>query len=129
MKNGTKHKAGSTLKTRYPESFKIKVVREVESGFLNKESARRKYGIAGKSAVLYWCRKYGRKDQDYRIMPLKKKDKHQTPDEKDQRIIELETQLAQAHLSIDALEALIEVANDIYGTNLKKKVGTRRSKR
>jgi len=61
-------------------------------------------------------------------MPLNKKDKHPTPDEKDQRIIELETQLTQARLSIDALEALIEVANDIYGTNLKKKVGARRSK-
>ena len=129
MKNGEKNKAGSSLRTHYPESFKIKVVREVENGFLSKEGVRRKYGIAGKSAVLYWCRKYGRKDQEYRIMPRNKKDKHQTPDEKDQRIIELETQLTKAHLSIDALEALIEVANDIYGTNLKKKLGTKRSKK
>lgn len=129
MKNGTKNKAGSSLKTYYPESFKITVVREVENGFLSKESARRKYGIAGKSAVLYWCRKYGRNEQGDRTMPCKKKDKHQTPDEKDQRIIDLETQLTQAHLSIDALEALIEVANDIYDTNLKKKVSTRRSKK
>lgn len=43
----------------YPESFRIKVVKEVESGILSKEGARRKYGIRGKTTVLSWCRCQG----------------------------------------------------------------------
>ena len=59
---------------------------------------------------------------------MKKKDrnKNYTPDEKDKKIAELESCLAHEQFKIDALEALIEVANEIYGTDLKKKLGTKR---
>ncbi len=129
MKNGTKNKTNAPLIKHYSEGLKIKVVREVENGFLSKEAARRKYGIRGKTTVLYWCRIYGRKDSGYITMPRKKNGQVLKPDEKDQRIIELETQLTQAKLANDALEALIEVANEMYATDLKKKVGTRRLKK
>lgn len=110
----------------YPESFRIKVVREVESGLYSKDEARRKHGIGGKTTVLYWCRKYGRKDYPY--MPDNKKRSLRVVDDKDNRIAELGARLAQQELAIDALEALIEVANEMYGTDLKKKVGIKRSK-
>lgn len=116
--------AGSMI---YPESFRIKVVKEVEQGKLSKEGARRKYGIGGKTTVLSWCRKYGR--EEYNYMPEKRPPKLLTTDEKDQRIAELEAQLKQKQLAVDALESLIEVANEMYGTNLKKKVGIKRSKK
>ncbi len=45
-----------------------------------------------------------------------------TPDEKDKRIAELEALLKQKELAVDALESLIEVANEMYGTDLKKKL-------
>ena len=111
----------------YPEKFRIKVVKEVESGLLSKEAARRKYRIGGKTTVLSWCRRYGRKDHAY--MPGKIQDKPKTVDEKDKRIAELEAQLRQKELAVDALESLIEVANEMYETNLKKKVGLKRSKK
>ena len=112
----------------YPENFRIKVVKEVESGQLSKEAARRKYGISGKTTVLYWCRKYGQ--EDYPYMPGKLTNRvHLSSDEKDQRIAELERLLKEKELANDALEALIEVANEMYGTDLKKKVGLRRSKK
>lgn len=112
---------------RYDEAFKIRVVKEVESGLLSKDASRRKYGIRGKTTVLSWCRKYGRKDYPY--MPGNISKKKLTLDEKDQRIAELERQVQQARISIDALESLIEVANEMYGTDLKKKVGLKRSKK
>ena len=111
----------------YSESFRIKVVKEIENGILNKEQARIKYGIGGKSTVLSWCRKYGRERYPYMIK--KQKDKLLSADEKDKRIAELEAQLAQKQLAVDALEALIEVANEMYDTDLKKKVGIKRSKK
>lgn len=41
----------------YPMSFKLSVVREVESGELSINGAMRKYGIQGGVTVLNWCRK------------------------------------------------------------------------
>jgi transposase len=111
----------------YRESFRIKVVKEVENGLLSKEGARRKYGIGGKTTVLLWCRKYGQ--EEYPYMPGKLQNKLRTADEKDKHIADLEAQLKQKELALDALESLIEVANEMYGTNLKKKVGLKRSKR
>jgi transposase len=121
MEKGQHSKGRSIPNRRYSESFKIKVVKEVEHGLLTKEHARKRYGIKGKSAVLYWCRKYGR--EDYPIMKSKRTKILPAVDEKDKKIIELETRLKEYQLKIDALESLIEVANEQYGTDLKKKVG------
>jgi len=111
----------------YPEEFRIKVVKEIENGLLSKEAARRKYSIGGKTTVLSWCRKYGR--ESYPYMPEEKKIKVKTVEEKDKRIAELEALLKQKELAVDALESLIEVANEMYATDLKKKVGLKRSKK
>tara|TARA_B110000444_G_C18772585_1_gene563316 strand:+ start:42 stop:467 length:426 start_codon:yes stop_codon:yes gene_type:complete len=46
----------------YTMSFKLSVVEEVESGFLNVTQAKVKYGIQGRSTVLNWLRKYGNFD-------------------------------------------------------------------
>ncbi len=43
-----------------------------------------------------------------------------TLNEKDKRIAELEALLKQKELAVDALELLIEDANEMYGTDLKK---------
>ena len=114
---GVKRQKVPSRGNRYSESFKIKVVKEVEQGLLTKEQARTKYGINGKSMVLYWCRRYG--IEEYK---LKKKNivKNYTPDEKDKKIAELEARLAHEKFKVDALESMIEVANEIYGTDLKK---------
>ena len=40
----------------YPMSFKLSVVREVESGELSITGALRKYGIQSYGTVLNWCR-------------------------------------------------------------------------
>lgn len=127
MGKGGNCKAKKDYRGYYPESFRIKVVKEVENGLLSKDGARRKYGIKGKTTVLSWCRKYGR--EDYPYMPGKKKPQLKTADDKDRRIAELEALLKQKELAVDALEALIEVANEMYDTDLKKKVGLKRSGR
>jgi transposase-like protein len=127
MNNGRYWQDKPTRASIYPEDFKIRVVKEVEKGLLSKDGAKRKYGIGGKSTVLLWLRKYGR--EDYPYMAVKKNKKQKPLDEKDKRIAELEGKLAQKELAIGALEALIEVANEMYDTDLKKKVGIKRSKR
>ena len=49
-------------KSFYSEEFKWKVVKDVLSGKLTKEEARRVYNIRGNCAVLYWMRKFSGND-------------------------------------------------------------------
>lgn len=44
---------------RYSESFKLEVVREMETQGLKAHQVRRKYGIVGGGTVENWARKYG----------------------------------------------------------------------
>jgi len=44
---------------RYSESFKMEIVREMETQGLNAHQVRRKYGIVGGGTVEHWARKYG----------------------------------------------------------------------
>jgi transposase-like protein len=123
MVSGLKRQKERSPNNQYSEGFKIKVVKEVEKGLITKEEARRKYGIKGNSMVLYWCRQYG--IEDYKLKKKERK-KQYPPNEKDKRIAELEALLAHERFKVDALEAMIEVANEIYSTDLKKKLGTKR---
>ena len=70
----------------YSLTFKIQVVREVESGEQSTLSAQRKYGIQSRSTVITWLRKYGNFDwENQTSMKMAK-----TPE---QKIMELEAQV------------------------------------
>jgi transposase-like protein len=123
MRKGLKKALGTPLKSNnsYSESFKIKIVKEVESGVITKEQGRRKYGIRGKSAVLNWCRKYGR----YEHPGMKEQIRDESEELKRLRAEKaaLEAELKASKLKVASLEALIEVADKMYSTDLKKKLG------
>ena len=110
----------------YSESFKRKVVAEVESGLINKDEARRKYHIGGKTTVLQWCRKYGK------LSGGKIKLEELMPDNKEllkelellrRQNRELLKKLDDSELKAFALEKLIEVAERKLGVEIKKKTG------
>ena len=44
---------------RYSEAFKIQVVRELETGLINIDQIRRKYGIGACGSIRHWIGKYG----------------------------------------------------------------------
>ena len=46
----------------YTLTFKLNVVKEIESGELSTTGACRKYGIQARSTVVSWLRKYGNFD-------------------------------------------------------------------
>ena len=101
---------------KYSESFKMAVVREYESGILNKEQIKAKYNIGGKSAILDWCRKYGKLHYPFTVnkgRPMK--------DPQKQRIKDLEKQLEDARLKVLAYEKLISIAEKEEGISILKK--------
>lgn len=104
---------------KYTEAFKRQVVREYEKGLVSKDQLRHKYGIAGKSAVLKWCRKYGKFDYSKELASspsMKQKDPQK------QRIRELEQKLKAAELKLKVYDKLIEVTNRELDADVIKKI-------
>ncbi len=109
----------------YTLAFKLAVVDQVEKGGLSYKEAQARYGIQGRSTVLVWLRKHGRQDwsqgasiRDQRprsvtdpLLPL-------TPE---QRIKELEEQLALSNQKAQFFEAVVNVLQNDYGISVVKK--------
>jgi transposase-like protein len=106
-----------TVARTFSESFKRQIVREYESGLLNKDQLKRKYGLGGKSTVLDWCRKYGKfayhsPSQTGRPMS----------DPQKQRIKELEKKLKAAEQKLKIYDKLIEITNRELDEDIVKKI-------
>ena len=107
----------------YSLSFKLAVVEQVEKGEMTYRQAQERYGIQGCSAVLNWLRKYGRPDWQ---TPEKRglRGGHMTkslPLTPEQRIKELEQQLAESEVKAQFFEAVVKVMNTEFGASLTKK--------
>lgn len=91
----------------YSENFKKQVVREVESGRLSKEAAKQKYNIGGNSAILNWCRKYG-KTRNYKQTRLTMAKDKRMEEVYKKRIAELEEELSDSKLQTSYYRILVE---------------------
>lgn len=106
-----------TPTVKYTEAFKKQIVREFESGLMNKDQLMRKYDIGGKSRILIWCRKYGKFAYSTPMQngrPMKDPQKH--------RIKELEKKLKAAELKLKVYDKLIEVTNRELDQDIVKKI-------
>jgi len=109
----------------YSIAFKLGVVEQVEKGELTYKQAQDKYGIQGCSTVLVWLRKHGRLDWSKgtptfltRGFAMSQTKLPQTPE---QRIKELEQQLADSQLKAQFFEAVVSVLETDYGVRITKK--------
>jgi len=109
----------------YSLAFKLGVVDQVERGELTYKEAQDKYGIQGCSTVLIWLRKHGRLDWSKGTpifltqgFAMSKSNSLQTPE---QRIKELERQLADTKLKAQFFEAVVNVLETNYGVRITKK--------
>jgi transposase-like protein len=109
----------------YTLTFKLSVVDQVEKGELSYKEAQRRYGIQGRSTVLVWLRKHGRQDwsqgasiRSQRTRPM---DEPTLPPTPEQRIKELEEQLALANQKAKFFEDVVDVLKNDYGVSVVKK--------
>ena len=100
----------------YPMSFKLAVVRQVEEGALTYRQAQEKYGIQGRSTVLVWLRKHGQCDWSPTKEPT------MTKESPAQKIKRLEKDLEDERLRNLVLNEMIDVLDEKYGTQLRKKL-------
>jgi len=115
----------------YSLAFKLAVVDQVEKGEMTYKQAQNLYGIQGRSTVLVWLRKHGKLNWDLgtaSLQPVKEvlMSKAQTPE---QRIKELEQQLADTQQKAEFFEAVVDVLKQDYGVRVTKKRPGKSSKR
>lgn len=111
----------------YSLSFKLRVVREVDSGAIGVKAAARKYGIQGHGTITEWRRKYGNFDTDYQPLNPMAKSPNQKILELEQRVrlLEkekalLEQEMINATDKANILDRLIYLAEQEYGIKVRK---------
>ena len=88
----------------YSMSFKLEVVKEIESGLISASGAKRKYGIQARSTVINWLRKYGTFDWENQTPS-------NMPQSKEQRLMELEARVKLLEKQKAMLEHQVERAD------------------
>lgn len=119
----------------YPMSFKLSVVKEIESGSIGVRAAALKYGIQSHSTITEWRRKYGTFDPSYQSNNPMSKTPQQKIFELEQkvRLLEkekafLEQEMINASDKANILDRLIHLAEQEYGINVRKKSSPEQSK-
>ena len=118
-----------TIKRRsqrdYTLAFKLTVVDQVEKGELSYKEAQTRYGIQGRSTVLVWLRKHGRQDwsqgASIRVQRPRSVTDPLLPLTPEQRIKELEEQLALSNQKAQFFESVVNVLKNDYGISVVKK--------
>ena len=121
--------------TRYPESFKREVCRQVLSKKMSKNEAYRVYGLSSATNVTYWIKKY------YPVVPSKikteqivskfasmrssVKSKGKKLSEIHQENQRLKKELEQALLASEVYATIIEMASEELGFDIRKKFNTK----
>lgn len=107
----------------YSVAFKMQVAEEVENGLISAEGARKLYNIPGRDTISSWVEKYGinnrinkavyimTKDEEIELIKLRKENNR------------LKRALDDSHLQVLAWESLVEVAEEEFHLELKKKLG------
>jgi transposase-like protein len=118
-------------KSFYTEEFKWKVVKDVLSEKMTKEEARRIYNIRGKSAILYWMRRFSGNDfyingtiparTNLEISNMKEQSK------KDKQIQELKEELKRERHRADLWQEIIRIADKQLNIDIVKKFGAKQS--
>jgi transposase-like protein len=111
----------------YSLSFKLAVVKEVESGSIGNRAAMRKYGIQGHGTITEWRRKYGIFDIDNSTQKKAMQSPEQKIKELEQRIRQLEREnlflgerLTESEDKAAILDKVIELAEQEYIIPIRK---------
>lgn len=120
-------------KPRYTTSFKWKVCQEYLKSTETKASIQRRNGIQGQTAIVIWLRQFGLKDKITSLslgeqlilqMPESKPEKVQF---QELEIDRLKKELAEANLRVEAYQKMIEIAEQEFRIEIKKKYVAKQS--
>ena len=110
----------------FSSSFKQRIVKEIEGNLVSVLEVSREYSVST-TAVYKWLNKYSihRKRQVRQVIePMSDTKKIK---ELRERIKELEQMVGQKQIELEFKEKMIEIAEQVYQIDIKKKFGSKRS--
>ena len=116
---------------RYSEAFKMQVVRELETGQINIDQIRRKYGVGANASIRGWVGKYGHGIVG-RVIRVEQPKEINEREQLKRRVRALEKALADANIDLALERAYTELACERAGMDVeefkKKAAGQLRTK-
>ena len=117
---------------RYSKSFKMQLVREVESGKSNAWAVQRKYDIKGSNTVMRWVRQFG-SGKYGKLIRVEKADEVNEAARLRSDLRRVKEALADTHVELALEQAFLVVACEELDQSLeafkKKHAGGRRTRR
>ncbi len=118
--NDLKMSTAERRQRRFSDNFKMQKVREIETGQTKVSEICSQYQVASKNVYL-WVDKFGSmKNKKERMVVETDSDTRQLIDLK-KRLSELERIIGQKQIVIDFQDKMIELAEENYGVDIKKK--------
>ena len=110
-------------KRKFSEDFKLKIVKEYESGEFSVVEMTKIYDISYQT-IYNWIYKYSKYNkQSIQVVEMKDSQAHKMK-QMEARIKELEQAVGQKQMNIDYLEKMIELAKENYDIDIKKNSNT-----
>lgn len=106
---------------RYSESFKRKVVEEYESGERITD-LKQKYGIKGNMTITNWIRKYASKGFRHEMVHIQTAEEKNYVKELEKKVDMMEKVIGRMTLEKIKHEAIMEILEETYGDEIKKKI-------
>ncbi|MFA7402244.1 MAG: transposase [Bacteroidales bacterium] len=111
---------------RYSESFKLEIIRYIEEEGYSINDIKKRYDIKGGQTVQSWIKKYGKNqllNKIIKVQTMKEIDELKRLREENKAL-----KLAYAELSLEhkCSEKVIELADEMFGMDLKKKYESER---
>ena len=111
-----------TKKTiRYSNCFKLQVVEDIEKRGLSINSCRLKYGISGGATIQKWIKSFGKHHLLNKIVRVETREETDELKRLRKEVAALKAAYAELSLHHKCSEAVIEVADEMFGLELKKK--------
>lgn len=110
----------------FSESFKIQKVRELETGVTKISEICKAYQVSNQ-AVYYWLNKYGIMKHKKERLVIETDSDSKALLELRKRVAELEQLVGQKQIQLEFKEKMIELAEQVYGVDIKKKFSTQPS--
>ena len=111
---------------RYSEEFKKELVSLFEKGTYSVYQLEKLYGV-GNPAIYRWIYKFSTfNEKGIRVVEMKKSSNLKLK-ELAQKVKDLERIVGQKQIKIDYLEKMIEISNDEFDIDIKKKYNTSQS--
>ncbi|MBE0649234.1 MAG: transposase [Bacteroidales bacterium] len=116
---------------RYPDEFKIRIVKEYMTTDVSRKELANKYGFGDGGTLNKWIRIFGGgisekiEPQVLRAMSEERKTSKKADDQQ-ARIKQLEQALAQEQLKTEALNTMIDIAEEQFNISIRKKAGSKR---